>query len=73
MTDEKSSPKPKKEPKTEAEWREELDRELAIWRESLQKENLMLEKMIASLEALEKKISQSKKDSGQKDNSSEKK
>lgn len=73
MKDEESSPKPKAEPKTEAEWREDLDRELAIWRESLERENLMLEKMIAALETLEKKISQQKKDSNQKNNSPKKK
>ncbi|MGB8951396.1 MAG: hypothetical protein WCC06_01830 [Candidatus Aminicenantales bacterium] len=53
----------KEKPKTEAEWREKLDRELAFWRESLHKENLMLERMLASFEALEKKIIQKKADS----------
>jgi len=40
---------------------EDIDKELAILRESMKKENAMLRKMIASFEALEKKIIKSKK------------
>lgn len=39
---------------------DELDKELSVWKEVLQKENAMLEKMIASFEALEGKIKKKK-------------
>ena len=34
----------------------ELDRELAIWRDSLHRENEMLERLLGSLHALERKM-----------------
>ena len=39
----------------------DLDKELSILRDLIEKENEMLEKMISSLDALEKKMVQSRK------------
>lgn len=39
---------------------DELDKELSVWKEALKRENAMLEKMIASFEALEEKIKKKK-------------
>jgi hypothetical protein len=44
----------------------DLDKELGILRELIEKENDMLRKMISSLDALEKKMTQPKKKEGHK-------
>ena len=48
----RESPKTRK---NDEDRREEIDRELVLWKDSLRKENIMLEKLISSLEALEEK------------------
>ncbi len=47
---------PDKSPAAESEHWAEIDRELEIWRDSLHRENDMLERLLASLHALEKKM-----------------
>jgi hypothetical protein len=47
---------PVKPAATEAERWAEIDRELEIWRDSLRRENEMLERLLGSLRALERKM-----------------